>query len=125
MVVWMELPGMKKEQVEVHVNESVQIGESGGSPLPSTTTLMKAVSSHSDKLTISGRKKYHGGMSAEDDEDKTICLKNEREWGAFYREIPIPRGMEEGQVKAEMENGLLKVVIPKIGKRESASIPCK
>jgi hypothetical protein len=71
---------------------------------------------------FSGRKKYHGGMSAEDDEEKTICLKNERDWGAFYREIPVPRGIEEGQVKAEMDNGLLKIIVPKAGKREPTCV---
>lgn len=38
-----------------------------------------------------------------------VCLRTERDWGMFVREIRVPRGLEEHQVKAEMDHGLLKV----------------
>ncbi len=34
-----------------------------------------------------------------------FCLRSERDWGAFTREVGVPRGLEENDVKATMENG--------------------
>jgi len=38
--------------------------------------------------------------------------RSERMYGKFYRSIPLPKGAKTDQVKAELTNGILKVVIP-------------
>ena len=38
--------------------------------------------------------------------------RSERTYGNFYRSIPLPKGAKTEQVKAELTNGILKVVIP-------------
>jgi len=59
----------------------------------------------SDKVVISGRLKYRGAHAGDEDEDKMMCVRSERDWGAFTREIRVPRGLDEHDVKAEMEHG--------------------
>ena len=38
--------------------------------------------------------------------------RTERAYGKFYRSIPLPKGAVTDDVKAELTNGILKVVIP-------------
>jgi HSP20 family protein len=38
--------------------------------------------------------------------------RTERCYGKFYRSVPLPKGAKTDQVKAELNNGILKVVIP-------------
>lgn len=38
--------------------------------------------------------------------------RTERAYGKFYRSIPLPKGAKPELVKAELTNGILKVVIP-------------
>jgi len=38
--------------------------------------------------------------------------RSERCYGKFYRSIPLPKGAKADQIKAELTNGILKVVIP-------------
>lgn len=38
--------------------------------------------------------------------------RTERAYGKFYRSIPLPKGAKADEVKAELTNGILKVVIP-------------
>jgi len=39
-------------------------------------------------------------------------FRTERLYGNFYRSIPLPKGAKTDQIKAELTNGILKVVIP-------------
>ena len=39
-------------------------------------------------------------------------FRSERSYGKFYRSIPLPKGAKADQIKAELTNGILKVVIP-------------
>lgn len=46
-------------------------------------------------------------------EEKTEGFyRTERAYGKFYRSIPLPKGAKADQVKAELTNGILTVVIP-------------
>jgi len=38
--------------------------------------------------------------------------RSERTYGKFYRSIPLPKGAKADLIKAELTNGILKVVIP-------------
>ena len=38
--------------------------------------------------------------------------RSERCYGKFYRSIPLPKGAKADAIKAELTNGILKVMIP-------------
>ncbi|WP_053360799.1 Hsp20/alpha crystallin family protein [Bacillus sp. FJAT-27251] len=39
-------------------------------------------------------------------------IRNERFYGSFKREVPVPRNCETGQILATLENGVLLITIP-------------
>ena len=39
-------------------------------------------------------------------------FRSERSYGKFYRTIPLPKGAKADEIKAELTNGILEVVIP-------------
>lgn len=59
-----------------------------------------------ESLVIEGEKKCVKEEKAEG------YYRTERTYGKFYRSIPLPKGAKPEMVKAELINGVLKVVIP-------------
>ena len=59
-----------------------------------------------ESLVIEGEKKYGKEEKGEG------YYRSERTYGKFYRSIPLPKGAKADQVKAELTNGILKVVVP-------------
>ena len=59
-----------------------------------------------DALVVEGEKK----MVKEKKEEG--FFRTERSYGKFYRSIPLPKGAKTDQIKAELNNGVLEVVIP-------------
>jgi HSP20 family protein len=57
-------------------------------------------------LTISGERKN------EAEEKKENFYRCEREYGSFYRAVPLPQGMKLEDVKASFADGVLEVSIP-------------
>jgi HSP20 family protein len=82
VVVFAELPGVEKEDVKLDL-------------------------SHDGRLTISGTTKEE-----KEYEDEAHVTHKERSFGAFTRSISVPSGIKSEDIKASMENGLLKVVLP-------------
>jgi HSP20 family protein len=80
LVVTAEVPGLKKEEINVELSE--------------------------DALVIEGERKR------EHKEDHEGYHRFERNYGKFYRSIPLPEGAKTDQVKAELQDGVLKVSIP-------------
>ena len=80
LVTQVDLPGMKKDDVKVEVNEGY--------------------------LTISGERKI------EMDEKKGEFYRCEREYGSFYRAVPLPDGVSFDDVKANFADGVLEVSVP-------------
>ena len=80
LIARVDLPGMKKEDVNVEVADG--------------------------RLTISGERKH------ETEEKKENFYRCEREYGSFYREIPLPEGATLNDVKAAFEHGVLEVSVP-------------
>jgi HSP20 family protein len=80
LVTKVDLPGMKKDDVKVEVNEGY--------------------------LTISGERKI------EVDTKKGEFYRCEREYGSFYRAVPLPDGVKFDDVKASFADGVLEVSVP-------------
>ena len=59
-----------------------------------------------DALVIQGERKR------EHKEDHEGYHRYERSYGQFYRSIPLPEGVKADQVKAELNEGVLKVSMP-------------
>jgi HSP20 family protein len=58
-------------------------------------------------LTLKGDRKFE----KETKEDNYHRI--ERSYGSFYRSFTLPRNIDQDKIKAESENGILKVTLPK------------
>ncbi|HEX6058977.1 MAG TPA: Hsp20/alpha crystallin family protein [Gemmatimonadaceae bacterium] len=83
LVLELEIPGVSPEQVEVTAENGV--------------------------LTIRGEKRSE---RREDDEKRRWHLV-ERSYGAFHRAFQLPKGVDEGQIEASFDQGVLTVRVPK------------
>jgi hypothetical protein len=64
-------------------------------------------------LTISGERKR------EEEEKKDDFYRCEREYGSFYRAVPLPEGAKLEDVKATFAGGVLEVSVPLPAKAEA------
>ncbi|KAF8201749.1 HSP20-like chaperone [Pholiota molesta] len=77
-----ELPGLKKEDVNIDVRNN--------------------------QLIVSGE------SSISTNKDEGDYVVRERSYGKFSRTLQLPQGVKEDQIKANLENGVLKVEFPKV-----------
>ncbi|HEX9385242.1 MAG TPA: Hsp20/alpha crystallin family protein [Anaerolineales bacterium] len=61
-----------------------------------------------DILTIKGETKHH----EEERQDKSWHIREHR-WGAFERSVMLPTGVISDKAKADFENGILTITLPK------------
>ena len=80
LLIRVELPGVKREDVEITLHERV--------------------------LTISGEGK------AEEHREGSGYYVRERRHGSFRRSLVLPHDVEEGQISARFEDGVLEVRVP-------------
>lgn len=80
LVTRVDLPGLKKEDVKVEVEDGY--------------------------LALSGERKL------EMTEEKENVYRAEREYGTFYRAVPLPEGVKVEDIKATFTNGVLEVTLP-------------
>jgi HSP20 family protein len=80
LVVHADLPGVKRDDVEVNVDNDV--------------------------LTIRGERRQ------EHRETEGGYRRTERSYGTFFRQIPLPEGVDPEQVQASYQDGVLEVVVP-------------
>jgi len=66
-----------------------------------------------DHLAISGERK------SETEEKKDAFYRSEREYGSFYRVVPLPEGVKLEDVKATFADGVLEVSVPLPAKPEA------
>jgi HSP20 family protein len=64
-------------------------------------------------LALSGERKR------ETQEKKDNFYRSEREYGSFYRAVPLPEGVKLEDVKASFSNGVLEVSVPLPAKPQS------
>jgi HSP20 family protein len=60
-----------------------------------------------------------GERKVETREDKGGVQVTERQYGHFYRAIPLPEGAKVEEAKARFENGLLEVTVPMQAQKET------
>ena len=87
LVTRLDLPGVKKENLNVEITDGM--------------------------LNISGEKKN------ETEEKTENYYRQEREYGRFYRTVPLPEGVKFEEVKATFADGVLEVSVPVPVKVES------
>jgi HSP20 family protein len=63
-----------------------------------------------------------GERRVEHEENRRGVRRSEREYGVFYRSIPLPEGAQVDQARASFRNGLLDVTVP-VPQRASARRP--
>ena len=85
-----------------HEDELVLVAE-----LPGVKKEDVKISLEDKFLTISGVRK------ASAIPEGSSWVRNEVDTGEFSRSIELPHGVEAGKVSAELENGILRVVLPK------------
>lgn len=83
LVVSCELPGLTKDNVSIDL--------------------------HNNMLSISGKVE----QSKEHTEEGTNVKYTERSFGSFHREVPVPPGLKASEIQAKLENGILRVELPK------------
>jgi HSP20 family protein len=64
------------------------------------------VDMENDALVIQGERRF------EQEENEGGMQRTERQYGLFYRSIPLPEGAKMEQAKAKFHNGVLEVTIP-------------
>jgi HSP20 family protein len=75
-----DLPGLKKEDIEVELTDDV--------------------------LTISGERKELK------EEKREGFYRSERNYGSFFRQIPLPEGTKTENATATFQNGVLEITLP-------------
>jgi HSP20 family protein len=83
MVLELEVPGIKPEQVELTAENGV--------------------------LTVKGEKKSERKEGDENDRYHVV----ERSYGNFMRSFQLPQGIDETKIEADYDNGILSIHIPK------------
>ena len=69
-----------------------------------------------DLLTIRGKREHDADVSQED------YLYRECYWGRFSRSIILPVSVHEDKIEAAMNNGVLKVTLPKVKKSKQVVV---
>jgi HSP20 family protein len=92
IVVTAEMPGLQRKDIDISIDDDV--------------------------LTIRGEKKVE---EKQKDEKKNFHV-TERAYGVFYRAIQLPSGVDPSKVEATMENGVLKITIPKPARSQARKI---
>jgi HSP20 family protein len=72
-----------------------------------------------DRLTISGKRE------AEKTEEKDTIYTYERSFGSFLRTFTMPTGIDAEHVKAELKEGVLTVLVPRLPEMQAKKIAVK
>lgn len=59
-----------------------------------------------------------GERSQERREEEEGYVRSERRYGHFYRAIPLPEGVDESNIDASFDKGVLEITVPVSGKHE-------
>lgn len=73
--------------------------------LPQMSSNQVDISIEDDVLTISGERKYPDKMTDEN------CRRRERRYGKFKREIPLSERIDQGNIEAKFDKGVLHITL--------------
>ncbi len=105
-------PGKEKDLVTSAWNPSVDIYEHNGNlvltaEIPGVDEDDIEVKLEDSTLTIKGERKYENEVKEEN------YHRVERSYGSFSRSFSLPQNIDQDKIKAESENGILKITMPK------------
>jgi HSP20 family protein len=66
-----------------------------------------------------------GDVKYEDEQKEKAWHMREQRWGAFERSVALPTDVEAGKAKAEFENGVLVITLPKAEEVKPKTISIK
>jgi HSP20 family protein len=89
----------------------VEVSERGGqfvvrAELPGLTRKDVRVEVRDDALTIEGERRH------EREEKRAGFFRSERSYGSFFRQIPLPEGIDSASATATFKDGVLEVTMP-------------
>lgn len=87
-----ELPGVEKENLDIQVSE--------------------------DYISLSGE--YSNKKECKDEKGRVYC--SELSQGSFIRTVPLPESVDYKAAKAEFENGMLNITVPKLKEKEGEKV---
>jgi HSP20 family protein len=64
--------------------------------------------------------KIHGERRQEKEEDEEGYYRSERSYGSFYREIPLPSGVNHEEANASFRDGVLEITLPAPARQSSS-----
>jgi HSP20 family protein len=141
IVITAEMPGLTRNDVDISLEdniltirgEKVEIeedgpeasGQAGASGQRSTSaqagTAAQAADKRGGQAAPQGGKQAGNGQSGK---NKTHHVR-ERSYGVFLRVFELPPGIDQSKIQATMQNGVLKLVIPKPAQSEAKKIEVK
>ena len=95
LILTAELPGMVEDEVHLEIENNI--------------------------LTVRGEKREE----REEGDDKRNYHVWERRYGSFQRAFTLPESVDKDEIKAEFDNGVLTVRMPKAAKAKSRTIEIK
>lgn len=95
----LEFPAVNVGEDEKNINVKAE--------LPGMEAKDVDISLQNNNLILQGEKKF------EDEQNRDNYYKVERSYGQFYRTIPLSTEVDESNVKAKMNNGVLEITLPK------------
>ena len=107
----LELPWKSRESGESAWLPSLEVTERGGkliirADVPGLTKDDVKVEVSDDVLRIEGERRQ------EREDKRKGVYRSERTYGRFYREVPLPEGVDPEQATASFKNGVLEVTMP-------------
>jgi HSP20 family protein len=99
--------------IDVYENKDAVVAET---PLAGIDPKDVEVTVQNGVLTVKGESKK------ESEVDEKNYYRKEVRSGSFYRQVTLPTKVQEDGATAEFENGMLKVIIPKIAEIKAKTI---
>jgi HSP20 family protein len=98
-------------KVEAAWAPPLEVSERGGqlvirAELPGLTKKDVRVEVREDALTIQGERRH------EREEKRKGFFRSERSYGSFFRQVPLPEGIDPASAKATFKDGVLEVALP-------------
>jgi len=87
--------------------------------LPGIKANELAISAHSDRVSIAGRRDIHN------EEGRVSYHRKERAEGSFNRTLSVPTQIDAGRVEARYADGILSVTLPKAEEAKPRQIAVK